>query len=79
MFSFIFFRLPDDIWLVDLDSNKLTPAHLGAEEIPPLPEPEGTILKNHLKQVSPQRPLACKVQSKHLSCQSVSIDTKKKK
>lgn len=41
------FRLPDDIWLVDLDSNKL----ICPGEIPPLPEPEGTILKNHLRQV----------------------------
>lgn len=41
------FKLPDDVWLVDLDSNKLT----SSQEIPPLPEPEGTILKNHLKQV----------------------------
>ncbi|KAJ8970537.1 hypothetical protein NQ314_001177 [Rhamnusium bicolor] len=40
------FKLPDDVWLVDLDSNKL----LSPYEIPPLPEPEGTILKNHLKQ-----------------------------
>ncbi|XP_017780292.1 PREDICTED: MAP kinase-activating death domain protein isoform X2 [Nicrophorus vespilloides] len=40
------FRLPDDIWLIDLDSNKL----ISPAEIPPLPEPEGTILKNHLKQ-----------------------------
>ncbi|RZC37304.1 MAP kinase-activating death domain protein [Asbolus verrucosus] len=40
------FRLPDDVWLVDLDSNKLT----SSQDIPPLPEPEGTILKNHLKQ-----------------------------
>ncbi|KAJ8911142.1 hypothetical protein NQ315_004432 [Exocentrus adspersus] len=40
------FKLPDDVWLVDLDSNKLISPH----EIPPLPEPEGTILKNHLKQ-----------------------------
>lgn len=45
------FRLPDDIWLVDLDSNKLTPPSGMYEEIPALPEPEGTILKNHLKQV----------------------------
>lgn len=45
-----FFRLPDDIWMVDLDSNKLTPARADAE-LPLLPEPEGTILKNHLKQV----------------------------
>ena len=45
-------RLPDDIWLVDLDSNKITPPSGTAEEIPNLPEPEGTILKNHLKQVS---------------------------
>ncbi|EDW51077.1 GM12059 [Drosophila sechellia] len=48
------FRLPDDIWVVDLDSTKLTPPTGGYEEIPPLPEPEGTILKNHLKQVSPK-------------------------
>ncbi|XP_035783817.1 MAP kinase-activating death domain protein-like isoform X2 [Anopheles albimanus] len=44
------FRLPDDIWLVDLDSNKLTPASGDMEAIPMLPEPEGGILKNHLKQ-----------------------------
>ncbi|XP_030382359.1 MAP kinase-activating death domain protein [Scaptodrosophila lebanonensis] len=44
------FRLPDDIWVVDLDSTKLSPPTGGYEEIPPLPEPEGTILKNHLKQ-----------------------------
>lgn len=36
--------------MVDLDSNKLTPARVDAE-LPALPEPEGTILKNHLKQV----------------------------
>nr|XP_023015235.1 MAP kinase-activating death domain protein [Leptinotarsa decemlineata] len=40
------FKLPDDVWLVDLDSNKLVCPY----EIPALPEPEGTILKNHLKQ-----------------------------
>ncbi|XP_049544496.1 MAP kinase-activating death domain protein isoform X1 [Anopheles darlingi] len=44
------FRLPDDIWLVDLDSNKLTPASGDMETVPTLPEPEGGILKNHLKQ-----------------------------
>lgn len=44
-------RLPDDIWMVDLDSNKLTPARVDAD-LPMLPEPEGTILKNHLKQVT---------------------------
>lgn len=46
------FRLPDDIWLVDLDSNKLTPPSGEHDGIPALPEPEGTILKNHLKQVT---------------------------
>lgn len=46
------FRLPDDIWLVDLDSNKLSAPTGSSEEIPGLPEPEGTILKNHLKQVN---------------------------
>ncbi|XP_054268868.1 MAP kinase-activating death domain protein isoform X4 [Macrosteles quadrilineatus] len=44
------FRLPDDIWLIDLDSNKISPPTGMAEDIPPLPEPEGTILKNHLRQ-----------------------------
>lgn len=44
-------RLPGDIWHVDLDSSKLTPPSDLSDEIPPLPEPEGTILKNHLKQV----------------------------
>ncbi|EGI67555.1 MAP kinase-activating death domain protein [Acromyrmex echinatior] len=45
------FKMPDDIWLVDLDSNKITaPGALGEDNLPPLPEPEGTILKNHLKQ-----------------------------
>ncbi|XP_077266527.1 rab3 GDP-GTP exchange factor isoform X8 [Temnothorax americanus] len=45
------FKMPDDIWLVDLDSNKITaPSSLCEEGLPPLPEPEGTILKNHLKQ-----------------------------
>lgn len=38
--------------MVDLDSTKLTPPTGGYDEIPPLPEPEGTVLKNHLKQVS---------------------------
>lgn len=48
IYIYIFFRLPDDVYLIDLDSNKL----ISPSEVPPLPEPEGTILKNHLKQVS---------------------------
>ncbi|XP_063223567.1 MAP kinase-activating death domain protein isoform X6 [Bacillus rossius redtenbacheri] len=44
------FRLPDDVWLIDLDSNKITPPSGIADDLPSLPEPEGTILKNHLKQ-----------------------------
>lgn len=51
IFFLHFFRLPDDIWLIDLDSNKLSPPTGAHDEIPALPEPEGTILKNHLKQV----------------------------
>ncbi|XP_035824413.1 MAP kinase-activating death domain protein isoform X1 [Aplysia californica] len=43
------FPLPDDIWLVDLDGNKII-APPAAETLPPLPEPEGTALKTHLKQ-----------------------------
>ncbi|XP_077994167.1 MAP kinase-activating death domain protein-like isoform X2 [Glandiceps talaboti] len=43
------FKMPDDVWLIDLDSNKIT-VPLSADELPSLPEPEGTVLKNHLKQ-----------------------------
>ena len=44
------FMLPDDVWLVDLDSNKIN-MPTGCESLPRLPEPEGTVLKNHLKQI----------------------------
>jgi hypothetical protein len=43
------FRLPDDVWLIDLDANRVIKPP-GVEDIPPLPEPDGSILKNHLKQ-----------------------------
>ena len=44
------FRLPDDVWLVDLDTNKIIKPQ-GVEDLPPLPEPEATTLKTHFKQV----------------------------
>ncbi|CAM1324954.1 MADD (predicted) [Pycnogonum litorale] len=43
------FSLPDDVWLVDLDANKILKPS-GIEDLPPLPDLEGTMLKNHLKQ-----------------------------
>ncbi|XP_028257349.1 MAP kinase-activating death domain protein isoform X5 [Parambassis ranga] len=43
------FKMPDDIWLVDLDSSKVI-APTNAEILPPLPEPEAGELKKHLKQ-----------------------------
>ncbi|XP_071498003.1 MAP kinase-activating death domain protein-like isoform X2 [Diadema antillarum] len=43
------FRLPDDVWLVDLDTNKITVAGQPGH-IPVFPEPEGTDLKRHLRQ-----------------------------
>ncbi|GIZ05297.1 hypothetical protein CEXT_686181 [Caerostris extrusa] len=43
------FKIPEDVWLVDLDSNKVVKPP-GVEDLPPLPEPEGTVLLNHLKQ-----------------------------
>ncbi|PVD33451.1 hypothetical protein C0Q70_04707 [Pomacea canaliculata] len=43
------FPLPDDIWIVDLDANKIT-SPPNADPLPPLPEPECTGLKTHLKQ-----------------------------
>ncbi|XP_071548982.1 MAP kinase-activating death domain protein isoform X5 [Panulirus ornatus] len=55
------FGLPDDVWLIDLDANRITKPS-SCDEIPSLPEPECTILKNHLKQalasMSPQPPPA---------------------
>ncbi|XP_026071096.1 MAP kinase-activating death domain protein-like isoform X21 [Carassius auratus] len=44
------FKMPDDVWLVDLDCNKvIVPSN--AEFLPPLPEPEASELKKHLKQL----------------------------
>uniref|UniRef100_A0A3B3RXG6 MAP kinase-activating death domain protein n=1 Tax=Paramormyrops kingsleyae TaxID=1676925 RepID=A0A3B3RXG6_9TELE len=43
------FKMPDDVWLVDLDCNKvIVPSN--AENLPELPEPEANELKKHLKQ-----------------------------
>lgn len=43
------FKLPDDVWLIDLDSNRISvPSR--ADDVPALPEPEGSILRNHLRQ-----------------------------
>uniref|UniRef100_A0A9J7ZNN9 MAP kinase-activating death domain protein n=1 Tax=Cyprinus carpio carpio TaxID=630221 RepID=A0A9J7ZNN9_CYPCA len=44
------FKMPDDVWLVDLDCNKVI-APSNAELLPPLPEPEASELKKHLKQL----------------------------
>ncbi|XP_047547828.1 MAP kinase-activating death domain protein isoform X46 [Lutra lutra] len=43
------FKMPDDVWLVDLDSNRVI-APTNAEVLPALPEPESLELKKHLKQ-----------------------------
>ncbi|XP_063567230.1 MAP kinase-activating death domain protein isoform X40 [Gorilla gorilla gorilla] len=43
------FKMPDDVWLVDLDSNRVI-APTNAEVLPLLPEPESLELKKHLKQ-----------------------------
>ncbi|XP_058858697.1 MAP kinase-activating death domain protein-like isoform X25 [Acipenser ruthenus] len=43
------FRMPDDVWLVDLDTNKVT-VPSNAEFLPVFPEPEASELKKHLKQ-----------------------------
>lgn len=43
------FKMPDDVWLVDLDANRvIMPSN--AELLPCLPEPEASELKKHLKQ-----------------------------
>eukprot|EP00079_Xenopus_tropicalis_P024281 XP_012816846.1 PREDICTED: MAP kinase-activating death domain protein isoform X21 [Xenopus tropicalis] len=43
------FKMPDDVWLVDLDTNKVV-APTNADLLPVLPEPEASELKKHLKQ-----------------------------
>jgi hypothetical protein len=53
-------RLPDDIWLVDLDANRISgPKSVERDScdfIPSLPEPEASVLRNHLKQVTNRHP-----------------------
>ena len=46
--------IPDDVWMVDLDAATIKPpANSSSDQtIPPLPQPEGDILKSHLKQVN---------------------------
>lgn len=56
MFSHYYvFRLPDDVWLVDLDANRISgPSNAERDScnfVPALPEPEASVLRNHLKQV----------------------------
>ncbi|KAH8875911.1 MAP kinase-activating death domain protein [Schistosoma japonicum] len=43
------FRFPADVWLVDLDTNKMMGSSL-LESIPPLPEKEGELLCENLQQ-----------------------------
>lgn len=47
------FRFPKDVWIVDLDSNKITPPIVINREdaIPQLPKSESLTLKNNLKSV----------------------------
>lgn len=40
--------MPNDVWLVDLDANRVIKPEV-AEELPPLPEPECSCLTNQLK------------------------------
>ncbi|XP_033095553.1 MAP kinase-activating death domain protein-like isoform X4 [Anneissia japonica] len=44
------FGLPDDVWLIDLDSNRIVPP-TDDNILPDLPEPEGSTLRAHLKQI----------------------------
>lgn len=43
--------LPNDVWLFDLDSDTVTSPPGPAGQLPPLPEPEGSMLRTHFKQV----------------------------
>ena len=45
-------KLPNDIWEIDIDSAVITPPTGSTlTELPSFPEPEGKILRYHLKQV----------------------------
>ena len=44
------FQVPDDVWLIDLDRNKIFPAR-SSEPVPEPPEPELSMLKRHLNQI----------------------------
>jgi hypothetical protein len=50
----LFSRFPKDVWIIDLDSNKITPPITVNREdaIPPLPKSESITLKNNLKSVT---------------------------
>lgn len=43
------FQVPTDVMIIDLDTNKMS-VPLTMDEIPSLPEPEGTILRKQLRQ-----------------------------
>jgi hypothetical protein len=48
-------NLPNDIWEVDIDSAIINPPPGSTvDELPAFPEPEGKILRYHLKQVNHQ-------------------------
>jgi len=51
----LFRRLPDDVWLVDLDSNRIsgptTAERDSCDFVPALPETEAAVLRTHLKHV----------------------------
>ena len=46
-------KLPNDIWEIDIDSAVIIPPTGSTlAELPSFPEPEGKILRYHLKQVT---------------------------
>lgn len=44
------FKLPNDVWIVDLDSNQIRKPP-GCEDLPPLPDQEGAILTQTLQRI----------------------------
>ncbi|XP_078801197.1 MAP kinase-activating death domain protein isoform X40 [Oryzias latipes] len=71
------FKIPDDVWLVDLDSSKVI-APTNAESLPPLPEPEASELKKHLKQCLVRLTVITQKQifsSEHKALASMSLNT----
>ena len=68
-------KLPNDIWEIDIDSAVIIPPTGSTlTELPSFPEPEGKILRYHLKQVNHLLLLYIRVNSLNISRKVIYLD-----